>query len=141
VKSDALSGLVAQGMPAPDLLALAKATARGRFATAVRRYAEAADFYRAAIAIEGRIPYQEPPYWYYPVNQSLGGALFLAKRYDEASQAFRAALMRAPNNGWALYGLARSEDALGHKLEAAAARQAFDRVWIGEKSWLRMDRL
>ena len=64
--------------------------------------------YRRAVAIEDRIPYMEPPWWYYPVRQSLGGALYRAGRYDEAREAFTAALAKAPNNGWALYGLAAS---------------------------------
>jgi tetratricopeptide (TPR) repeat protein len=115
--------------------------ARGRFAAGQGRFGEAADFYRQAITFESRIPYQEPPYWYYPVHQSLGATLYLDGRHAEASQAFRAALAQAPNNGWALYGLARSEDALGHKAEAAAARQALSRAWAGDESWLRMERL
>lgn len=140
-RSGVFADMVAQGMPAPDLLALAKAVARGRFASLSGRHAEAATHYRAAIAIEEKIPYQEPPYWYYPVRQSLGAALYLAGRYGEASHAFREALTQAPHNGWALYGLARSEDAQGHRMEAAAARQAFSRAWIGPTDWLRMERL
>ena len=140
-KSGAFADMIEQGVPAPDLLALAQAVARGRFASLSGRHAEAADFYRTAIGLESKIPYQEPPYWYYPVRQSLGAALFLAGRYGEASQAFRDALVQAPHNGWALYGLARSEEAQGHKPEAAAARQAFSKAWLGEKSWLRMERL
>ncbi|MFD2428376.1 tetratricopeptide repeat protein [Sphingobium scionense] len=60
---------------------------------------------------------------------------------DEAAAAFRQALIQAPNNGWALYGLARAEAAQGHKAEAAAARNAFDRAWSGNPDWLRIDRL
>jgi tetratricopeptide (TPR) repeat protein len=139
--SDAFKPMIDQGVPAPDLLSLAEAVARGRFAAGQGRFGEAADFYRQAITFESRIPYQEPPYWYYPVHQSLGATLYLDGRHAEASQAFRAALAQAPNNGWALYGLARSEDALGHKAEAAAARQALSRAWAGDESWLRMERL
>jgi hypothetical protein len=47
----------------------------------------------------------------------------------------------APNNGWALYGLAQTEARLGHGPEAAAARAALDKVWMGERAWLKMDRL
>jgi tetratricopeptide (TPR) repeat protein len=140
-KSGAFSDMIAQGVPAPDLLALGEAVARGRQATAQGRYDEAVGHYRRAMEIEGRIPYQEPPYWYYPVGQSLGAALFLAGRHAEASDAFRAALVQAPNNGWILYGLAESEAALGHKVEAAAAKQALARAWAGKAGWLRMDRL
>lgn len=139
--SDAFAGMIAQGVPAPDLIAMAAAVARGRFATVEGRYDEAAGHYRAAMAIEQRLPYQEPPYWSYPIGQSLGAALFLAGRPGEASEAFRAALAQAPNSGWALYGLARSEAAQGRKVEAAAARRALAGAWAGKPGWLRMERL
>ncbi len=139
--SDAFAGMIGQGVPAPDLLSLAQAVAQGRFAAAQGRQDEAIGHYRRAIEIERRIPYQEPSYWYYPVQQSLGAALFLAGRPDEAAQAFRAALRQTPHNGWALYGLARAEEAQAHRAEAAAARRAFAKAWLGKPAWLRMDRL
>lgn len=139
--SDAFADMIAQGVPAPDLLTLAEAVARGRFAAAQRRPLEAAGHYRRAIAIEATLPYQEPPYWYYPVHQSLGAALYQAGRPGEAADAFRYALVQAPNNGWALYGLAHSEAALGHADEAAATEQALRTAWLGDRRWLRMDRL
>ncbi|PZO88152.1 MAG: hypothetical protein DI623_13280 [Sphingomonas sanxanigenens] len=140
-QSGGFTEMIAQGVPAPDLLTLAETVARGRFAFASGRYDDAAALYRSAIAIERRIPYQEPPYWYYPVSQSLGAALYKAGRYDEASQAFRAALVQQPRSGWALYGLAQSEQAQGRRLEAAAARQALGKAWVGNAGWLRMERL
>ena len=139
--SDALKDMIAQGVPADELIRLAERVARGRFAAARGRPDDAVAFYRQAIEIEGRIPYQEPTYWYYPVRQSLGAALFQARRYGEASDAFRAALTQAPNNGWALYGLSRSEAAQGRKLEASAAAKALAKAWLGDRRWLRMDRL
>ena len=139
--SGALKELIDQGMPAADLVMLAELTARGRFASMLGRHEEAIGFYRQAVEIEGRLPYQEPTYWYYPVQQSLGAALFRAGRYGEASSAFRTALTQAPNNGWALYGLERSETAQGNRVEAAAANRALSKAWLGNKRWLRMDRL
>lgn len=139
--SDAMKAMIDQGVPAADLVLLAEQVARGRLAFARGRHEEAIGFYRKAIEIEGGLPYQEPTYWYYPVKQSLGTALFQAKRYGEASEAFRGALAQAPNNGWALYGLKRSEAAQGHKLEAAAADRALAKAWLGDPRWLRMDRL
>ena len=125
----------------PDIITLAQAVARGRLAFAKHQYSEAAELYRAAIAIEGKIPYQEPPYWYYPVSQSLGAALLRAGKPEEASRAFRAALARWPSNGWALYGLEQSEKARGASRDAAAARKALDRVWLGDRAWLQVSRL
>lgn len=139
--STAFTAMIEQGVPVPDLLTLAETVARGRFAASQRDYGAAADHYRRAIAIEDGLPYTEPSYWYYPVSQSLGAALFQNGRYAEAAEAFRAALVQTPNNGWALYGLMRSEAAQGHRVEAAAAKQALAKAWLGNHRWLRMDRL
>ncbi|MGH6780736.1 MAG: hypothetical protein ACREB5_01330 [Sphingomonadaceae bacterium] len=139
--SDLFKGMIEQGVPAPDLVMLAELVARGRFASARGQYDDAIKLYREAAAIEGRLPYQEPSYWPYPVKQSLGAAHFLAGRYNDASQAFREALAQTPNNGWALYGLSRSEAAQGRKLEAAAAKKALSRAWLGDRRWLRIERL
>ena len=139
--SDAMKGMIDQGVPAADLAMLAELVARGRFASAERRYDDAIGFYRQALEIERQIPYQEPAYWYYPVRQALGAALFQAGRYADASEAFRGALAQTPNNGWVLYGLGRSEAMQGHKLEAAAADRALSKAWLGDVRWLRMDRL
>ena len=83
----------------------------------------------------------EPPYWYYPVQLSLGAALYRAGRYQEAADAFTAALARSPNNGWALYGLAAAEKAQGRGAQSAAAEAALRTAWVGNPAWLRMDRL
>ena len=139
--SDALKPMIDQGAPAADLLHIAEIVARARWASANARLGEAVKLYREAIAIEQKIPYSEPPYWYYPVHQSLGATLYRARRYREASLAFQTALSQSPNNGWVLYGLAASEAALGRKSEAAAAGLALKKAWSGNRAWLRMDRL
>ena len=139
--SDGLKPMIDQGVPATDLILLAETVARARFASSSGRLNDAIKLYRDAIEVEARIPYMEPPFWYYPVHQSLGAALYRAGKYQEAQEAFTAALARYPNNGWALYGLAASERALGRKPFAAAAQAALNRAWMGDPRWLRMDRL
>ena len=139
--SDLLKPMVDQGMPAPDILTLAEHVALGKAASFRGRHMQAADHFRQAVAVEDRISYMEPPWWYYPVNQSLGGALFRAGKYDEARDAFTAALSKFPNNGWALYGLASAERRLGRPAQAAAAQAALGRAWLGDPKWLRMERL
>ena len=133
--------MIDQGVPANELLRLAETVARARWAYASRNYAESARLYRDAIGIEDKITYMEPPWWYYPVNQSLGAALYRAGKYGEAREAFTKALAHSPNNGWVLYGLAESEQALGNRAQAAAARAALRKSWAGNPAWLRMDRL
>lgn len=140
-QGEALQPMIDQDVPARDILRIAEHVARARWAQAGGRLAEAAAQYRQAIGIEQGIPYMEPPFWYYPVQQSLGAVLYRARRFDEARDAFTAALAQSPGNGWALYGLAATERNLGHDAEAAAANAALDRAWAGERRWLNMDRL
>ena len=128
-------------VPAPDLLNIAEKVARARRDYAQGRYASAASLYREAAAIEDRINYMEPPYWYYPVRQSLGAALYRAGDLPGARQAFVEALAQYPNNGWALYGLAETHRALRDVPSETAARAAFKRAWLGDPKWIGMDRL
>ncbi|KUR72630.1 hypothetical protein AQZ52_05160 [Novosphingobium fuchskuhlense] len=129
------------GLPATDLIHLAQHVVRGRLAFARGDFVAAAEAYRKAQAIEGTIPYQEPPYWYYPVSQSLGAALLAGGKASEARDAFHQALLVAPGNGWALWGLAKAERALGHDLEARAAEAALERAWLGDRRLLTLERL
>ncbi|MBA2466810.1 MAG: tetratricopeptide repeat protein [Sphingomonas sp.] len=136
-----LEPMIAQGVPARDLLHLAETVARARWASANGRSSEAVRLFREAAAIEQKIPYMEPPFWYFPVHQSLGAALYRAGRYGEAREAFETALRQSPNNGWVLYGLAASQRALGRRTQAETANAAFEKAWSGNRAWLRMDRL
>jgi tetratricopeptide (TPR) repeat protein len=136
-----IKALEGQGVPGTDLIHLAQHVMRGRMAYARGDFAAAAEHYRRAQAIEGTIPYQEPPYWYYPVGQSLGAALLAGGKAAEARDAFHQALLVAPGNGWALWGLAQAERALGHDLEARAAEAALERAWLGDRQLWRVERL
>lgn len=138
---DGMAAMVAQGVPAPDLLKMAEHVARGKRHYLRGQYADAISEYRKAVTIEATIPYQEPPYWYFPVRQSLGAALLAAGQKEAARDAFRGALIQAPSNGWALFGLAQAEASLGNRLEAAAARRSLTKAWLGDPRWLRLDRL
>ena len=133
--------MIDQGVPADTLLALAETVARGRWAYAAGDYRAAERLYREAAALELKVPYMEPPYWYYPVDQSLGAALLKQGKASAAAEAFTAALARSPNNGWALFGLAAAERMQGRRLEAAAASAALKRNWLGNSAWLKLDRL
>ena len=133
--------MVDAGMPAPALLSLAEHVARGRLAFARGDFRRAAGHYRAAVAVEDGIVYMEPPFWYYPVRQSLGAALLRAGDPRAAEQTFMEALAQSPNNGWALYGLARAQHAQRDRAGERASRVALGRAWAGDPRWLRLERL
>lgn len=139
--SEGATQLEANGFPAPLIIRLAAEVAQGRMAMALDQPRNAVSHFSNAADLQRSIPYSEPPFWYYPVDQSLGAAYFEAGEFDEAQRAFRAALFNAPNNALALYGLIQAERMLGHEFEAQAAQLAFDGVWLGDDEWLSMDRI
>lgn len=123
----------AWGVPAKAIVHTARAVATGRLADAQGDGAAAVKAYQEAIAVQDGLPYTEPPYWYYPVRQSLGAALLRAGQLDAAEQVFRASLARTPSNGWALRGLIEVYDKRGDTAALAAARKRFETTWLGKR--------
>jgi tetratricopeptide (TPR) repeat protein len=128
-------------IPARAIVQTAHAVARGRLADARGNVPEAISAYRQAIALQDSLPYMEPPYWYYPVRQSLGAALLRTGQLDAAEQVFRDSLARTPSNGWALRGLIEVYQQRGDKPALAAARKRFDSTWLGEPGGPPLTRL
>ncbi|MER2268968.1 hypothetical protein [Methylobacterium oxalidis] len=127
----AIRAMPEAGVPAPDILAIAARVVRARVARAAGDPGGAVALLTAAAEIQDRLPYMEPPYWYYPVRQSLGAVLLGEGRAEEAAAAFREALKRSPNNGWAAAGLLRAAEACGDAEGAAEARANLERSWFG----------
>jgi tetratricopeptide (TPR) repeat protein len=120
-------------VPARDIVATARLVAGGRLADARKDAAGALAAYRAAVAAQDRLPYMEPPYWYYPARQSLGVALLRAGRVDDAEAVFKEALVRTPSNGWALRGLMEVYAQRGDAASLKLVRQRFERTWLGKE--------
>ncbi|HEY2560142.1 MAG TPA: hypothetical protein VGI48_10580 [Caldimonas sp.] len=121
----------AWGLPAKAIVQTARMVALGRIADAAGDLGGAAKAYEEAIALQDSLSYTEPPYWYYPVRQSLGGVRLRQGRLDDAERAFRDSLARVRNNGWALAGLAEVYRQKGDRNGAAAAERAYARAWFG----------
>lgn len=119
-------------IPGREIVQTAKAVARGRVTDLQGKLPDAIAAYREAVAIQDALPYMEPPYWYYPVRQSLGVALLRAGQLDQAEQVFRTSLVRTPSNGWALRGLMEVYRVRGDTAALAAARQRFATTWLGQ---------
>ena len=131
----------AWAVPAKEIVQTARLVASARLADASGDLEAAAKAYEDAVFIEDALPYTEPPYWYYPVRQSLGSVRLRQGRLDAAQQALRESLGRVRNNGWALAGLAEVERRRGDVAAERAARQAFGRAWLGERGGPDLARL
>ncbi|WP_229210108.1 hypothetical protein [Duganella sp. Root1480D1] len=129
------------GVPGPDIVHTARLVAAGKLAEAKGELPSAITLFTQAVAAQDALPYTEPPYWYYPVRQSLGAALLKAGKLDEAEAAFRASFAKTPSNGWALRGLLEVYEKRGDKAAAAATRKRFAATWLGPKEGPELARL
>jgi tetratricopeptide (TPR) repeat protein len=129
----AMQAMPAAGVPAPDMLHIASRVIAGRIAQSRKDWDQAATAFKEAAALQDGLPYMEPPYWYYPVQQSLGATLLAQGKAEEASAAFRDALRRSPNNGWAASGLLRAAQARGDTAGAEEARALMEHSWFGRE--------
>jgi len=136
-----LSSLTDNYVPAKEILQVAQRVAEGRIAQAGGDLQGAIARFQEAVTLADALAYSEPPYWYYPIRQSLGAAQLMAGDLDGAEESFRGSLARAPNNGWALYGLTQVYSRRGDRASAAATRQLLDKAWLGDSTTLSLERL
>ncbi len=128
-------------IPAKQVGLIAAHVLRARIAQVGKDLDTAVHELQAAVALQDALPYMEPPYWYYPVRQTLGAVLAMKGDYQGARDAFRDSLARAPNNGWALYGLAQAYSRQGKAREAHEVEKYLERAWTGDRSRLDLTRL
>jgi tetratricopeptide (TPR) repeat protein len=84
---------------------------------------------RKAVTVSDALAYDEPPDFYYPVRESLGGALLRAKEWTEAERIFREDLSRNPDNPRSLFGLSEALRMQQKSSDAEIARKSFDKLW------------
>ena len=80
----------------PGVLQIAQRVIEGRIAEADGNWQAAAQSYAQAVEVQDTLPYLEPPYWYYPVRQSLGAALLRAGDAAQARKVFEESLEAVP---------------------------------------------
>lgn len=124
-----------------SVLDIAKLVVDGRIAQATGDFDGAIKTFQSAVNIQDSLPYLEPPFWYYPLRQSLGAALIQAGKPKEAEQVFTKSLQKSPNNGWALYGLMEAQKAQGNTAAARETEKRFTRAWLGSTADLSLRRL
>jgi tetratricopeptide (TPR) repeat protein len=124
-----LKGAELAGTPLSAIVELAAKIVEGELAARERRYDEAVASLTAAVAIQDAQRYNEPATWHYPVRQSLGAVLLAAGRSAEAEAVYREDLRRNRENGWSLFGLAKSLEDQQKTDEAQAVTARFRRAW------------
>ena len=129
------------GIPAQEVLRIARTLIQARVAQAKGETSSAILLFEQAAALQDALPYTEPPYWYYPIRQSLAAAMVQAGRYDEAERQFERALVRAPANGWSYFGLVELYKASGNTAAASKSEADLAKTWIGDRKLLQLSNL
>jgi tetratricopeptide (TPR) repeat protein len=126
---------------AKNILALATTVLDARIASARASQADAIRLWTSAVAAADKVPYDEPPVFYYPVRESLGGALLLSGKAEEAERVFREDLTRHPRNARSLFGLHESLIKQGKAADAEWVKRAFDDAWKDADTTLTVEGL
>lgn len=120
--NEAIKALPEQGVPVPEILKIAELVVSARADRVQKRYETALSKLNEAAAEQRQLSYFEPPFWYYPVEQTLGATLLEMGRHQEAADAFSRSLRAWPNNSWSLYGLMQAQRAMQDPAAQATAQ-------------------
>ena len=129
------------GLAMDKAMELAALTLDARIASARGEHDKAIQLYRQAVAIEDQMPYDEPPTWYYPIRESLGGELLMAGKPADAERVFREDLARIPRSGRSLFGLQAALAKQGKAADAAWVQRQYEAAWKNADSKLTIEDL
>jgi hypothetical protein len=140
VPSDALFGTT--GLEnAKTILGLATTVLDARMAWARGSRADAIRLWTDAVAAADKVSYDEPPIFFYPIRESLGAALLLSGKAEDAERVFREDLRKHPRNARSLFGLHESLVRQGQSADAGWVKRAFDETWKDADTTLTIEAL
>jgi tetratricopeptide (TPR) repeat protein len=112
---------------AAAILVIPRSLLKAQISWADGQYEEAIARLKLAVTYEDALVYDEPPQWFPPARESLGGALLQVGDCAAAESIFDADLRRHTESGRALYGLLRALKRDGKPY--AAVEQRFIKAW------------
>jgi tetratricopeptide (TPR) repeat protein len=116
---------------AKDIMKISEDVLGAKIAMARKDYTQAISLLTAAVAIQDTLKYGEPPDWFFPVRESLGGALLINGDAAGAEKVFRADLDRNPRNPRSLFGLQQALKAQNRNYDAGFVEAEFHDSWTG----------
>jgi tetratricopeptide (TPR) repeat protein len=126
---------------AKDILKIAKDVLGARIAVARKDNDGAIVMLREAVGIQDTLKYGEPPDWFYPVRESLGGVLLMSGDAVGAEKVFRDDLDRNLRNPRSLWGLHQALLQQKREYDAGFIQRQFEASWKGGASALKLDDL
>ncbi|HVG33037.1 MAG TPA: hypothetical protein VM911_08155 [Pyrinomonadaceae bacterium] len=126
---------------ASNVLKIAEQVLSARLFVLQRDSKSAVEALRKGVEMEDALAYDEPPGWFLPVRESLGGALLLSGNGAEAEKVFRTELEKNLRSGRALLGLSESLKTQGKRYAAAMVQREFENAWKNADTQLRVEDL
>jgi tetratricopeptide (TPR) repeat protein len=115
--------------PILSTLSIMSLELRASLLTAKGRIGEAKSFFQKAAQQEKALGYREPPSYIRPVGETAGAALTAAGAWADAKTAYEQALLERPGSGFALYGIAMTNEKSGDTDAAAKGYSSFLAAW------------
>jgi len=116
---------------AKDIMKISEDVLGAKIAMARKDNVQAISLLTAAVAIQDTLKYGEPPDWFFPVRESLGGALLINGDAAGAEKVFRADLDRNLRNPRSLFGLQQALKAQEQDYDAGFVESQFRDSWKG----------
>jgi tetratricopeptide (TPR) repeat protein len=126
---------------AKDIMSIAENVLGARIATAKHDSTAAIMMLQNAVKVQDSLKYDEPPDWFYPVRETLGGVLLMKGDAAAAEQVFREDLERNPRNPRSLFGLQQALKAQGRNYDASFIEKQFQNSWKGGEAKLKVEDL
>ena len=126
---------------AKDIMKIAENVLGAKVALAKKDTPGAISLLRDAVAIQDKLNYGEPPDWFYPVRENLGGAMLMSGDAPAAEKVFREDLDRNPRNPRSLFGLQQSLLQQKRDYDAGFVKKQLDTSWKGTSHVLKLDDL
>jgi tetratricopeptide (TPR) repeat protein len=126
---------------AKDIMKIAEDVLGAKIALAKKDSSGAIAQLRDAVAIQDKLNYGEPPDWFYPVRENLGGALLMSGDVQGAEKVFREDLDRNPRNPRSLWGLHQALLQQKRDYDAGFVQKEFEASWKGGAGALKVDDL
>ncbi len=124
-----------------NILQIAKNVLGAQIAVARKNNAAAAGMLREAVAGQDNLKYGEPPDWFFPVRESLGGVLLMSGDAKGAEKVFREDLAKNPRNPRSLFGLRQALKAQDRNYDAWFVEKEFHNSWKGGDAPLKLEDL
>ncbi len=126
---------------AKDIMKIAEDVLGAQIALAKKDNAAATSMLREAVAIQDTLKYGEPPDWFFPVRESLGGVLMMSGDAKGAEKVFREDLAINPRNPRSLFGLHHALKAQDRSYDAGFVEKQFHNSWKGGDGQLKLEDL